>query len=166
MEELITIPLEEEIAKIDQIDELTSTSGDGISTIIIELDTSVKDVFKKQTEVQNQIERVRDFPVEADDPVVSEMKFHQETFTIGLVGSAPEREIKQFAEDFESAIKRVDGVEQVDISGLREREIWVAPCLTISVARFSASTRPAGSPSRSIAPTTSCFAVTNRIWKR
>lgn len=125
MEQLITIPLEEEIAKVDEIDEMTSTSADGVSTIVLEMEPGIENFFEKITEVQNQIELVEDFPDEAEPPVVTEIKVAFDTITLAILGTAPEKEIKEFVEDFESELKIIPGVEEVDIAGLREREIWV-----------------------------------------
>ncbi|MCH8333695.1 efflux RND transporter permease subunit, partial [Candidatus Sumerlaeota bacterium] len=125
IEELITIPLEEEFGNIDEIDSMTSISSDGSSSIMIQLESGVKNVFEKLTEVQNQIERVRNFPTEAEDPIVQEMKVPFDTVTVSLVGNAPERIVKEFAEELEDGLKLIPGVEQVVVAGLREREIWV-----------------------------------------
>ena len=125
IEELITIPLEEEFGNIDEIDSMTSISSDGSSSIMIQLESGVKNVFEKLTEVQNKIERVRNFPTEAEDPIVQEMKVPFDTVTVSLVGNAPEHIVKKFAEELEDGLKMIPGVEQVVVAGLREREIWV-----------------------------------------
>ncbi len=125
MEQLVTIPLEEEIAKVDEIKEMTSVSGDGISTIVLEMEPGIDNMFEKVTEIQNQIAIVKDFPNEAEKPVVREMKVSFETITVSIVGQAPERELKEFVEDLEAELKLLPGVEEIDIAGLRQREIWV-----------------------------------------
>lgn len=125
IEQLLTIPLEEQIAKIDEIDQMTSISADGISSIFVELESSVDNVFEKLTQVQNQIELVQNFPDEADNPVVIEARIPFHTLTLSIVGFAPEHEIKAFADDLEAELNLIKGVEEVTITGLREREIWI-----------------------------------------
>jgi multidrug efflux pump len=125
IEQLITTPIEEEIAKIDQIDAITSISSDGNSLIVIELEPGVRSIFEKITEVQNQIEKVQSLPAEADSPVVTEMKVRFDTVTVAIVGHAPEPELKRFVESLDDEINDIRGVEEVVVAGLRDREIWV-----------------------------------------
>lgn len=124
MEQLLTIPMEEEIAKIDDIDEMNSLSAEGISNIFVGFYPGV-DIFEKITEIQNQIEKVERFPEEAENPVVQEIKVDFPTLALSVVGTAPEREIKEFVDDLEDEIKNLPGVDEVRVAGLREREIWV-----------------------------------------
>lgn len=125
VEQLITTPLEEEIAKLDGIDRMTSVSSDGRSLIAIELEAGVDSIFEKVTEVQNQIEKVQNFPQEAETPIVTEIKVRFDTVTVALIGHAPETEVKKFAELLDDELNNLAGVEEVVIAGLREREIWV-----------------------------------------
>ena len=125
IEQLLTIPLEEEISKIDQIDNITSTSAENFSTIVIQFDVGIDNIFEKVTEIQNQIEKVERFPEEAEAPEVREQKTTFETITMAVVGRASEKEVREFVIDFEIALKGIAGVAEVDVSGLREREIWV-----------------------------------------
>lgn len=124
VEQLITIPLEEELAKVDEVDNLISISADGQSFIIAELEPGA-DVFEKITEFQNQINLVQDLPVDAETPVVQEILIPFRLMTIALVGSAPEHQVREFVQDLDDELSQVKGVEVVTVAGLREREIWV-----------------------------------------
>jgi multidrug efflux pump subunit AcrB len=123
-EQILTIPLEEQIAKIDDIDEMNSTSMEGVSSIFVAFLPGV-DIFEKITEIQNQIEKVERFPEEAERPSVTEIKVSFDTISIAVTGTAPEREVKDFVDDFEDELKNLPGVDEVRIAGLREREIFV-----------------------------------------
>ena len=124
VEQLLTIPLEEQIAKVDDIDTLGSTSTEGLSSIFVEFQPGV-DIFEKITEIQNQIERVERFPEEAENPTVFELKVSFDTVSVVILGNTPELELKRFADDFEQALKELPGVDDVRVAGLREREIWI-----------------------------------------
>lgn len=124
VEQLLTIPMEEEIAKVDDIDTISSTSTEGLSNIFVEFQPGV-DIFEKITEIQNQIERVERFPEEAENPTVLELKVAFDTITVAILGNTPELELKRFAEDFEQALKELSGVDEVRMAGIRERELWV-----------------------------------------
>ncbi len=125
IEQILTTPMEKEIAKIDDIDQITSTSSEGVSTIMVQFEPGIESVFEKITEIQNQIEKVERFPEEAENPAVQEMKVDFPSISISVQGTAPESEIKEFVEDLEDAIKDLPGVDEVRVAGLRKREIWV-----------------------------------------
>jgi len=125
IEELITIPIEEELIKVDQVDELISSSGEGASTIFMTFETGVDNFFEKVTDVQNNVNRVRDLPEDAEKPVVQEIKVAFDIITVSLVGDAPELDMREFAERLDDEIKLIDGVQEIDITGLREREVWI-----------------------------------------
>ncbi len=125
IEQLLTIPMEEEIAKIDDIDEINSTSTEAMSMIVVQFESGVDNIFEKITEIQNQIEKVERFPDEAENPAVQEMKVAFDSVSVSVQGVAPESEIKEFVEDLEDEIKNLPGVDEVRVAGLRKREIWV-----------------------------------------
>lgn len=125
IEQLLTIPLEEEIAKVDEIDFMEGTSAEGVSIIFVRFEESIDSLFKKVTELQNQVELVSDLPADAEDPVVKGLKVKFDTIRICLLGNAPELILKEFAEDLADDLKKIDGVDEVNIDGIREREIWI-----------------------------------------
>ena len=49
MEQLITTPIEEQIALIDEIDSINSTSSEAISTIMVQFEPGIESVFEKVT---------------------------------------------------------------------------------------------------------------------
>ena len=136
-EQLLTIPLEEEISKIDQIDNITSTSGENFSTILVQFDVGIDNIFEKVTEIQNQIEKVDRFPDEAEATVVRERKARFETITLSVIGRAQENEVRDFVMDFGVALKTIPGVTEVDVAGLREREIGSRSTPTVCRATVS-----------------------------
>jgi len=125
VEQLLTIPIEEEISKIDEIDQLTSVSSENVSSIVIQFKVGIDSIVEKTTEIQNQIEKVQRFPEEATKPDVREISPPFETLTLAVLGNAPESEVRSFVEDFRESLKTIPGVNDVDVAGLREREIWV-----------------------------------------
>ncbi|REK06324.1 MAG: AcrB/AcrD/AcrF family protein [Acidobacteria bacterium] len=125
VEQLVTIPLEEEIAQVADIETIESTSLEGLSMIIVQFDLDSEHNFEKVTEIQNRIAQVQRFPEDAEPPVVLEMKPPFATATVAILGTAPEHEIKEFADALEDRLKTLPGVSEVRVTGVREREIWV-----------------------------------------
>ncbi len=125
IEQLLTIPIEEELSKIDDIDTMSSGSAEGISNIFVQFNVDTDQIFEKMTEVQNRVQQVERFPDEAEVPIVREVRPPFSTATVAILGTAPEHELREFAEDLEHELKSLNGVAEVRVAGLREREIWV-----------------------------------------
>ncbi|MCK5514262.1 MAG: efflux RND transporter permease subunit, partial [Deltaproteobacteria bacterium] len=125
IEELITKPIEEEVANVDDIDNITSFSSEGRSLITVSFKIEAGDLYRKKQEVQTEVDKVTDLPDDADDPVVKESKHFFHLITIGVVGEGMERELNDIVEDMAYDFKKIYGMGEVEVRGDREREIWV-----------------------------------------
>ena len=74
IEQLVTIPVENAVGDVDKIQTIWSSSKEGVSYVSFELDSDVEDVTTAIMEVSNEINRVDDLPVDAERPVVREVK--------------------------------------------------------------------------------------------
>ncbi len=125
VEKLITIPLEDEIADVDLIKEMQSSSQESMSVIFVRFEVGVKDMYRRVQEIQTEVDKVRNLPEGAETPEVIEMEVPFPLVTIALGGGASELELKYAAEDLEAALTDIPGVEDLQIAGVRDREIWV-----------------------------------------
>ncbi len=126
VEKLVTLPLEEEIRGISGIDKINSTSEEGISSIGIILDPSVKNKIKVVNDIQRAVDQVRNLPEGAEDPVVFELDTRElPILEISLSGDVSESERRLYAESLEDKILEIDGVASVNRIGWRDKEFWV-----------------------------------------
>ena len=125
IEDLITKPIEEEVADVEDIDNITSFSSEGRSIVTVSFKIEAGDLYRKKQEVQTEVDKVTDLPDDADDSVVKETTHYFSLITIGIVGEGREQELNEIAEDMVYDFKRIYGVGEVEITGDREREIWV-----------------------------------------
>jgi len=127
MEELITIPIERKLKGIDNVEEIRSTSAEGMSTVAIkflpkvDLDDAVQKVRDKVDQAKN------DLPADlADDPVIQEVNFSDmPVIRVVLSGPLSLRRLQNLAEDLQDEIESITGVLEARISGGLEREIHV-----------------------------------------
>ena len=127
MEQLITIPIERKLKGIDNVEEIRSTSAEGLSTVAIkflpkvDLDDAVQKVRDKVDQAKN------DLPADlADDPVIQEVNFSDmPVIRVVLSGPFSLRRLQNLAEDLQDQIESVTGVLEARISGGLEREIHV-----------------------------------------
>lgn len=120
----ITNKVEKEIRSVQGIERFTSSSINGLSSILLELDESgdIDDIVK---DIQQAVDRVSDLPKDISDPprVEAESTSTFEIFTFGVTG--PEVDIFSYARDLEKQVRNVAGVGDVVMMGFREREFWI-----------------------------------------
>jgi CzcA family heavy metal efflux pump len=127
METLVTIPLERKLKGIEDVEEIRSTSAEGISNIAIKFvaDADIDDALQKVRDKVDQANKdlPRDLP---DDPVIEELNFSAlPVIQVVLSGPFSLKRLKVFAEEFQDRIESVPGVLQARIIGGLEREIHV-----------------------------------------
>ena len=127
MEQLITIPIERKLKGIDNVEEIRSTSAEGISTVAIkflpkiDLDDAVQKVRDKVDQAKNDLPA--DLP---DDPTIAEVNFSDmPVIRVVLSGPFSLRRLQNLAEDLQDQIESISGVLEARISGGLEREIHV-----------------------------------------
>lgn len=126
VEKFITIPLEKEIKAVSGLEEIVSTSDEGLSTIAITLDPGVYDKKKVITDIQRAVDRVKTLPSGVEDPEVIELATREfPVLEISLSGVVSEEVRRQYAEDLEEELLDLKGVAQVRRYGWRDKEFWV-----------------------------------------
>lgn len=127
MENLITRPIEKEIEPIKGIKNITSTSTQDISFILVEFNPDI-DIQTAEDEVKKAVdyassELPHDLPT---DPIVADIDFSEfPILNINLSGDYSTTELKKYAEILEERIETVSEISKVDITGISDREIQV-----------------------------------------
>lgn len=124
--EELSRPLEEELASLESIVRVKSTSQDNLSVVSIEFGDD-RQVELAAVDVQNAIARIRgDLPREIREPQVLQFSTtDRPVITIGATGSSRE-EARRIAEDQLAAqLQRVPGVAAVDVFGGAQEAVIV-----------------------------------------
>ncbi len=127
VERLVTTPIEKELKEVDDIEEIRSTSVDGISFIALEMQSDVTNEDRVVNDIQKAVDRVRGLPADIDeDPLVKKYDVRNiPIIGVALSGELSERELQGLAENLEDRILDLEGVAAVRRNGWRDREIWV-----------------------------------------
>ena len=129
METLITKPIEDQVSTISGLKKLTSTSSEGISNVVMELelgtdiDTAASDVRSKLDAIRNQL------PQDAKAPVVQKLDVSAMPVVTICISSQRRRsqDVRQLADDVvKDRLSQLAGVASVDVAGGDVREIRVA----------------------------------------
>jgi HAE1 family hydrophobic/amphiphilic exporter-1 len=127
METEVTEKIEETVNTISGIDQLTSTSSEGISIVVVQFDLE-KDGDVAAQEVRDKVNRVlAELPRSADPPIIEKIDADASPIlSIALSGPSPTRDITEFADKtMKRQLESTLGVGQVRLIGELPRQINV-----------------------------------------
>jgi len=127
VEELITRPIEEAMSAVPGVEEVSSVSGEGQSSVRVTFSWGT-DLNEAANDIRDRLDRVIPrLPEDAERPRLR--KFDLASFPILILGVASNLDPIQVAEIIENQVKnrieRIPGVASLDIRGERTREIHV-----------------------------------------
>lgn len=124
--ELVTKEIEKQVASVENLRKLTSTSREGLSTVVAEFEASAN-LDKSIQDVKDAVDRAQpSLPRDADDPVVVRISFSdQPILIISLSGGLPATEFTRLANEVKDELELLPGVSNVSIAGTRERQASV-----------------------------------------
>ncbi|MFD1062850.1 efflux RND transporter permease subunit [Winogradskyella litorisediminis] len=133
IEKLITDPLEDKLKNVSNVIEITSTSQEDYSMIVVEFDDDV-DVESAKQKVKDEIDTEtssEDWPTfngAKVEPNVFELSMSEEIpiLNINISGNYPLQKLKEYGEYLEDEIEDLKEIKKVDIRGAQEKEVEVA----------------------------------------
>ncbi len=128
LETQVTKKIEDAVASLDNIDEISSTITDGSSNTVIEFDLGT-DSDSATNEVRNAISQIRpELPQDIEEPIVRKARFAGGTVVTYAVSSSG-RSVEELSNLVDQTIipelLNVKGVGQIDRQGGLDREIRV-----------------------------------------
>lgn len=126
VERLITDKIEDSVLSVEGVSKVTSTSGDGFSSVSVEFVASA-DIDKSIQLLKDAVDTAKgELPEEATDPVVSDVNFaDQPILIVSVSGNLAPAELTKLGEAASDEIERMQGVASVALSGVRAREVQV-----------------------------------------
>jgi hydrophobic/amphiphilic exporter-1 (mainly G- bacteria), HAE1 family len=129
IETLITIPLEEAVSTMNQIDTINSYSQEGSSVILLSFQWGT-DMDIASLEIREKIDMVKSLlPDDASDPTV--FKADPSMMPMMVLGMGSDKhdlyELEKYAQDIvKPRLERLEGIAQASVGGGLEREILVS----------------------------------------
>ncbi len=127
MENFITRPLEKNMKSIEDVKQITSSSVQDFSMIIVEFNTGI-DIPEAKQRVKDAVDKTQtDLPNDLPgEPEVGEIDFSQiPIMYINVSGDYSLDNLKQYADKMQDQIETVPEVTRVDVVGALDREIQV-----------------------------------------
>ena len=128
VEKKVTNIIEDELLGVSGIKEITSSSREGLSSIIVTLEADLKDVTTVKNDVRNAVNRVKSFPEEVTDlPAV--VDFNVSDFPVITVNidstSGDFDQAREITDELQVSLSRIKGVAIVDNPSYLESEIQI-----------------------------------------
>jgi len=139
IESLVTNEIERGLVSLENVSEITSTSREGVSSVVVEFDADA-DLDDSIQDLKDQVDTLQsELPEDAEDSSVSEVNFvDQPILTVSVAGELSDIALTEIADDLERDLEAIPGVSRVAISGVREKALTVIVDQT-ALERFSLS---------------------------
>lgn len=125
-ERLLTKPIEDRLTGIDGLENITSTSTTGHSSVFLEFGVNV-DKDEALVDIRAELEGVgSELPSDADEPTITEISFTEvPVLSVAIYGDVPERTLIRHAKALQDELEGLDDAQSVTISGDRQEVLEV-----------------------------------------
>ncbi len=126
METLVTNKIEKKLKELQHIDEITSSSAESFSTVLIKFDPDV-DTEWALNKVKDKVDLAQpDLPKDAETPLVKEFSVDEfPVVVINISGDLSLERLKKIGDNLKDELETINGVLRADLTGGIEREIRI-----------------------------------------
>jgi multidrug efflux pump subunit AcrB len=124
VEKGISIKIEENLEGIQGIDRVTSTSGENLSTVLVEL-TEEANPNNVLAEVKNAVDKISNLPDRAESPIFDKVEIKDVAVVFGIKGDHPLSVKKDYAQQIKNDLLAKPEISDVIIYGLPPEEIEI-----------------------------------------
>ncbi len=119
----VVVPLEQALKTVDNVEELTSTTGRGSTTISLELKQGT-DIVLALNQVKQKVDEFRNLPGDAELPQVFNVVRYEQIANVLISGPDDIGDLRKLANRFKRELL-FRGIDKVDIGGLPDEEIAI-----------------------------------------
>ncbi len=116
--------IEEEVESVEGIEQIRSTSTEGVCAVSIELITGT-DVSEALDDVKNRVDAIDTFPEEAEKPIISQITMVRPVIDVTVSGRVDERSLKEFGQRVRDELAKLPGITQVELTSARPYEVSI-----------------------------------------
>ena len=125
IESLVTIPIEDEVAGLEGVTKISSTSLENLSFVTVEFESSINP-DKARDSVKGAVDGITTLPQEAKTPKVQKLDFeNQPVWNFLVTSSSDQASLMQFSKDLKDKIEKLPSVKSVNTGGLEDQEIEI-----------------------------------------
>ena len=125
VENHVTIPIERELRSVDGLDKYLSTSIENVSSVQVFIDPDADNKERVINDVLRKVDRVRFENDQIEEPDVQVIATREMVIHVCVGGAGDFETIRDYADQLESRISKIDRVGAITKTGWRDPEIWV-----------------------------------------
>lgn len=124
VEQTLAIKIEDAVADLDDVKELTSQVSEGVASVTIEFRDGI-DIDEKLFEIKREMDALQDLPEESERIVVDKFEPNLPVCVLSIYGEADERTLKNAIREIRDDLERLPGMGDIVLSGVRNDEVTV-----------------------------------------
>ena len=124
IQDSIVRPIEDQLSGVDGIDSVTATISEGRGGVVVSF-LRGENISKKLDEIKTEIDRIRVFPDDADEPSVEQASNNSRVLEIALHGDASEAVLKEEAHRLKEELTSLPAISFVEIVNTRDYEVSI-----------------------------------------
>ncbi|MDS9946628.1 MAG: efflux RND transporter permease subunit, partial [Planktomarina sp.] len=124
IQDSIVRPIEDQLSGVDGIDSVTASISEGRGGVVVSF-LRGENIAKKLDEIKTEIDRIRVFPDDADEPSVEQASNNSRVLEIALHGDASEAVLKEEAHRLKEELTSLPAISFVEIVNTREYEVSI-----------------------------------------
>ncbi|MGB0936118.1 MAG: efflux RND transporter permease subunit [Colwellia sp.] len=124
VEKGISIRIEEAVQDLEGIKQISSRSSEGSSSVNIEVESGYEP-REMLADIKSRVDAINTFPLDAQKPVVSLATRKREVIAVTIASEYGEKETREYAEKVRDDLLQLQGVTQVELTGVRDYEIAI-----------------------------------------
>lgn len=124
VEKGIVKPIEEAIRNLEGVKEIQGQASEGSGMVSAEL-VEGEDLQKLASQIRDEVERIRTFPEDAEEPKVQIVSRKRQVLDLVLYGDVDRRALQYYSEIVRDGLLRDPNITQIELSGLPAMEIGI-----------------------------------------
>lgn len=124
VEQQIVVRIEEAIADLPGVFQITSQSSEGYGNVSVNV-TEGFDVRELLSDVKGRVDAINTFPTAAERPVIRQIVQRQFLMWVALYGDTDRRVLKDIAYQIRDEMSLLEGVSEVVLTGLKNDEVSI-----------------------------------------
>ncbi|MCY3985429.1 MAG: efflux RND transporter permease subunit, partial [Candidatus Dadabacteria bacterium] len=125
VENLVSIPIEQEIRNVSGVKIVKSVSSEGLSKVVAELYPG-EDITEVAREIDSRVRLITgQLPEDAEEPVAEEVRANSPLVSVSIFGDVPKDVLSGYAKEFENELILLGGIDSIASLGLHDPAFWV-----------------------------------------
>jgi len=125
MEESIVLKIEDNLAAVDGVKEITSRTEEDRTTITVEIETGI-DPNQALQEIKNEVDRISTFPAGLEEITVSKQDQLNPAGQLVLRGDVSVTALQDLADQIEDDLRKYENISRISIFGFNDPEIEIS----------------------------------------